>query len=657
MKKAYTLFLFFLILSPSDFIFSELGGNSDAVNNLSISQTPQISAGAEFSFKLQRAINSGSYPDLQVKNSFPVKKTGLLPETFTIEGINFEEEAGSSGFFHVPPDPHGAAGPSHVVSIVNTSIQWFTKSGVMENIQRLGKNDSTEVGSFFESLSPLTSTFDPKVIYDQYDERFVVVALEVTEDVEGVSERSSRIFVAVSDDDNPNGTWYFHEINSKINIDTTEYWADYPGLAVDDGAVYITANMFEFGDEENGYGGVRLWIINKTPFYSGGSSSHVVYDPYAAAGIAQYASTTQPSHMFGTPPGNVGTFLTYYSGLSDGTLEYVGVITVNDPLGVPSFSNQFVLAQNIDLTDSTDLPDAPQKDTSVTIEVNDRRALNAVWRNNSLWITTTLLPPAGSDAGQTTAHWFKINTTVPSTFVVSDQGNLGGEDIAPGTYTFFPSLAVNEAGDMIIGFSASAPTIYVGAYFAGRLSTDPAGVVGASRVLREGVDYYVRTFGGSRNRWGDYSGISVDPSDGTKFWVFNEYALTRGNVFGGEDGRWGTAFGEVPISVVDVNGKENLLTDLSFELFQNYPNPFNPRTTMRYEIGGNQFVTLKIYDILGNEIAVLIEKEQSAGKYEVEFDAAGYKLSSGVYFYQLKTVPIGNSQEEFISTKKFVLLK
>jgi hypothetical protein len=105
---------------------------------------------------------------------------------------------------------------------------------------------------------------------------------------------------------------------------------------------------------------------------------------------------------------------------------------------------------------------------------------------------------------------------------------------------------------MVIGFSASAPTIYPGAYFAGRTSIDPAGTVSPSGVLRTGLDFYKRTFGGSQNRWGDYSGMSLDPSDGTIFWAFNEYALTRGTTFGGEDGRWGTAFGEIPVNVIPV---------------------------------------------------------------------------------------------------------
>ena len=61
-------------------------------------------------------------------------------------------------------------------------------------------------------------------------------------------------------------------------------------------------------------------------------------------------------------------------------------------------------------------------------------------------------------------------------------------------------------------------------------------------VVKEGVDFYLRTFGGGRNRWGDYSGISTDPSNDKFFWIFNEYAIQRGTVFPSlpnEDGRWG----------------------------------------------------------------------------------------------------------------------
>ena len=85
-----------------------------------------------------------------------------------------------------------------------------------------------------------------------------------------------------------------------------------------------------------------------------------------------------------------------------------------------------------------------------------------------------------------------------------------------------------------------------------------------------------------------------------------------------------------------------------FVLHQNYPNPFNPSTSIQYAISSRQFVSLKIYDVLGNEISTLVNEYRDAGNYEAEFNAS--KLSSGVYYYQLKT-------GDFIQTKKMIYLK
>jgi len=86
----------------------------------------------------------------------------------------------------------------------------------------------------------------------------------------------------------------------------------------------------------------------------------------------------------------------------------------------------------------------------------------------------------------------------------------------------------------------------------------------------------------------------------------------------------------------------------SYHLYNNYPNPFNPSTKIKFEIPDPGFVSLKVYDVLGNEITTLVNEEKSAGKYEVEFDGKG--LSSGMYFYTLKA---GNYSE----TKKMILIK
>ncbi len=89
-----------------------------------------------------------------------------------------------------------------------------------------------------------------------------------------------------------------------------------------------------------------------------------------------------------------------------------------------------------------------------------------------------------------------------------------------------------------------------------------------------------------------------------------------------------------------------------FHLSQNYPNPFNPSTLIRYEIGDirreTQHVSLRVYDILGRVVATLVNKEQSAGSYQVKFNASG--LTSGIYYYQIKS-------GSFVETKKMIILK
>jgi len=89
-------------------------------------------------------------------------------------------------------------------------------------------------------------------------------------------------------------------------------------------------------------------------------------------------------------------------------------------------------------------------------------------------------------------------------------------------------------------------------------------------------------------------------------------------------------------------------TPIKFALDQNYPNPFNPSTKIKYQIPENGFVSLIVYDVLGNELITLVNEEKKSGKYEVEFIAT--EFSSGIYFYTLRT-------NEYISTKKMILVK
>jgi hypothetical protein len=91
-----------------------------------------------------------------------------------------------------------------------------------------------------------------------------------------------------------------------------------------------------------------------------------------------------------------------------------------------------------------------------------------------------------------------------------------------------------------------------------------------------------------------------------------------------------------------------------FLLFNNYPNPFNLVTVIRYQLSVNSVVTLKVYNVLGQEVATLIHSRlMDKGKYEIEFD--GSKLSSGIYYYRIDVTQNDNSR--YSETKKLVLLK
>ena len=114
-----------------------------------------------------------------------------------------------------------------------------------------------------------------------------------------------------------------------------------------------------------------------------------------------------------------------------------------------------------------------------------------------------------------------------------------------------------------------------------------------------------------------------------------QYQLVYAKINGNESGTF-----------VDVQRPEKVL--FKYRLSQNYPNPFNPSTTISYSIPQRNFVQLIVYDILGREVSSLVNKEQAAGNYKVEFNAS--YLSSGVYFYRLQS-------GGFSETKKLILLQ
>ncbi len=113
----------------------------------------------------------------------------------------------------------------------------------------------------------------------------------------------------------------------------------------------------------------------------------------------------------------------------------------------------------------------------------------------------------------------------------------------------------------------------------------------------------------------------------------------------------GTVYGQLLLSF-----ENDIDPSTGFSVSQNYPNPFNPSTRIQYQVSSNSHVTLKVYDVLGNEVATLVNEYKPAGSYEIKFSARGgqavngRQLASGIYFYRLKA-------GEFVETKKMILLR
>ncbi|MBZ0201166.1 MAG: T9SS type A sorting domain-containing protein, partial [Ignavibacteriaceae bacterium] len=132
----------------------------------------------------------------------------------------------------------------------------------------------------------------------------------------------------------------------------------------------------------------------------------------------------------------------------------------------------------------------------------------------------------------------------------------------------------------------------------------------------------------------------------------NYYWRVRSKLQSGEFSNYSNK-GSFSTGAVTSTGNAPSIPDV-YDLKQSFPNPFNPSTIINYSIPVGGFVSLKVYDILGREIATLVDETQNAGTYNVEFNSAsglnGNKLTSGVYFYRLQS-------GDFVSVKKMVLLQ
>ncbi|OGU77884.1 MAG: hypothetical protein A2V93_02710 [Ignavibacteria bacterium RBG_16_34_14] len=265
-------------------------------------------------------------------------------------------------------------------------------------------------------------------------------------------------------------------------------------------------------------------------------------------------------------------------------------------------------------------------------------------RDGWIYIVTTQknLSPAGSDPD------IIFNKSTDSGLTWSQSTRVNQDALNNGKIQYFPAIHVDKFGGINIIFYDDRNT-----------TSDSSGVFLARSV--DGGDTWIEyeisdhnfkpaaISGLPQGYQGDNIGLTSSNNTLWPVWMDNSSGIYQ---------IW-----TVPIDLIilDVEKTENLPTE--FELYQNYPNPFNPNTIIRYKIPLNppllkgeseagRLVTLKVFDVLGNEVVVLVNEEKPAGEYEVEFQSSvgSRQFASGIYFYQLKS-------GKFSETKKMMILK
>ena len=435
-----------------------------------------------------------------------------------------------------PADPMIAAGPTHLVAVVNTQIAFFTKDGTNVFETDFG-NPANESPQDFFQLPPIDPTlFDPKVIFDEDSQRFFFLAIS-----RGAAPVDGSFFhLAVSMTSDPTEGWYLYP---SIQNDLDGNWVDYPGLGVSQRGLYFTGNYLSQSRwpapptvHRN-----TFWALLKAPLLVGGALWGSVRNDLNDEGPA----TIKPSLTHGVPAG-VEMFLCGFAD-GDGAAQVGHVYGVVLPPDFPSNAQTWTRKEvSFNTTDGT-VPDAPQMGGPALIKANNlgAQAMNAVYRSGRLW---TVHHPGIS--GRTILRYIEYD--------VSDWPNLALASSADYTDLsssyYWPAVTVNDSGDAIMCFSRSSVNEFASARWTLRFAEE--GTFGSSSYLRAGEDYYGENcdFSGTccgtppcstpRYRWGDYGGAAVDPVD-QGFWIFHMYAMPRV----GGNRRWGSWIGYIPRAV------------------------------------------------------------------------------------------------------------
>jgi hypothetical protein len=464
---------------------------------------------------------------------------GLSRPTPKMPGPLLTFEGGGAAQFCAcaPPDSDGDVGPNHYVEAINSAYAIFDKSG----------NMLAGPITYNTLFAPLVGTpcqnqndGDPFVMYDQIADRWVISDFAFS-GLPGPGPFFQCIAVSTSPD--PTGTYNLYAVQHEPT--QTTWVGDYPKMALwtepaPGGAYHLTVNLFD--GPTLAFKGVRVFAFDRQAMLNGDPATAIAFT-VPLAGVGDSYSFVAANFRTGNPPpaGRDEMLLAIDSPATGGvTLTQVharlfhvdfvmpgnstfGIGTDHTPnaeISVNGFIDAFTSANGFTIV--------PQSGTGQRIDtLGDKIMTPMVYRfdgaTESLWTSNTVCTDAPCTQ-PTGIRWYQFDVTggtFPAT-PVQQQTWTNNDD---GLYRFMSSIAVDNAGDTVIGYSTSSSTAFPGIRYAGRLANDPpSDLVQGEATMFSGTGSESDTNG----RWGDYSMTTVD-TDGMTFWHVNEYEATTGS--------------------------------------------------------------------------------------------------------------------------------
>jgi T5SS/PEP-CTERM-associated repeat protein len=404
-----------------------------------------------------------------------------------------------------PPDTMGAAGPNNFVAFDNGSFSILSKDGAL--ISQVSDTNfwTSALGSNPGGLS------DPRILYDPSSQRWF--ASMITTD----QATNNRVLIARSN--SPDPTQGFKAVSFST---ISNRFADFPTLGLDANGVYLTTNNFNTSDT---FRSVSVYSLPKSDLVAA-TPSLARLSSRTALSPTTYGFTLQAAVDYGPKLATDPEPIVSTSNATFGQYKYVklsGTTGAGATLG--SVTTKSV--------QSTSAPtNSPQPGTATTIDNgDDRLSSNVMQVGNFLYAVQNI-----TVSGRSAVRWTIADA---STFNTVQQGTISD----PSLSYFYPSIAVNSVGDVVVGFSGSNSGTFASTYAV--VGASAGGVAGGSLTLgtpvqtKAGTDFYPDT------RWGDYSAVTPDPADPGVFWAHQEYAANRFTIGGTNYGNWATQASEI----------------------------------------------------------------------------------------------------------------